>query len=59
MKAVALEKGFCSEEVYYKSVFDEAYGLENRNVIPYKWMPKFCEASDPSARSLQIYEDAD
>lgn len=59
MKAVALEKGFCSEEVYYKSIFDDFFGLENRCVIPYKWMPRFCEASDPSARSLQIYEDAD
>ena len=47
--------GYESEEEYYKSIFDEWYGQKHRNVIPYKWMPKFCDATDPSARTLKIY----
>jgi len=47
--------GYESEEEYYKSIFDECYGSKHRNVIPYKWMPKFCDATDPSARTLKVY----
>ena len=48
--------GFQDEETYYKSIFDECYGQKHRSVIPYKWMPKFCDATDPSARTLKIYD---
>ena len=51
----ALKLGYESEEEYYKSIFDECYGYKHRNVIPYMWMPKFCDATDPSARTLEIY----
>lgn len=44
-----------SEEDYYKEVFHQFYPLEYERLIPYKWMPKFCNATDPSARSLDIY----
>lgn len=47
--------GYESEEEYYKSIFDECYGSKHRNVIPYKWMPRFCDATDPSARTLKVY----
>lgn len=59
MQSVAESNGFKNEEEYYKYIFDTIHGIENRNVIPYKWMPRFCEASDPSARSLQVYENVD
>ena len=36
------------EEEYYKMVFDMFY--PDRNIIPYKWMPKWIKASDPSAK---------
>jgi len=44
-----------SEEAYYKEIFNKFYPLEYERLIPYKWMPKFCDATDPSARSLDIY----
>ena len=44
-----------SEETYYKEVFHQFYPLEYDRLIPYKWMPRFCNATDPSARSLDIY----
>ena len=44
-----------AEEVYYRAVF-ERYFNGNAGVIPYKWMPRFVEASDASARTLAIYE---
>ena len=59
MHAIATKWGFEGEEAYYKSIFDKMYGLRNRNVIPYKWMPRFCDASDPSARTLEIYDNDD
>ena len=56
MAAEHAEKmGFESEEEYYKSIFDECFGPKHRNVIPYKWMPRWCDATDPSARTLKIY----
>ena len=36
---------------YYKSIFLKYYPT-NKSIIPYKWMPKFCDAQDPSARTL-------
>ena len=48
----AMSLGFVSEEEYYKSVFDDEYGQHNRGVIPYKWMPKYCDSTDPSARTI-------
>ena len=47
--------GYRDEEEYYKSIFDSCYGAKHRNVIPYKWMPRFCDATDPSARTLEVY----
>ena len=44
-----------TEDEYYKKVFCEHYGKENMSVIPYKWMPKWGDTTDPSARTLDIY----
>lgn len=40
-----------SEKEYYLEIFD-SYFLGKRNVIPYQWMPKYIEATDPSARTI-------
>jgi len=40
------------EKRYYRTIFDKFY---NSNVIPYFWMPKFTDAKDASARTLNIY----
>ena len=43
------------EQQYYRNIFEEHY--KNRgNVIPYFWMPKYTEAIDCSARTLNFYE---
>jgi len=39
------------EEEYYKSIFLKHYP-QHESIIPYKWMPRFCNADDPSARAL-------
>ncbi|AYV80947.1 MAG: asparagine synthase [Harvfovirus sp.] len=47
------------ESLYYREVFCAYYG-ENISVsqtIPYFWMPKWCDAKDPSARVLSVCKE--
>lgn len=47
------------EALYYHLIFDEFYPMQY-HTIPYYWMPKWIEgATDPSARTLQIYKDVE
>ena len=42
------------EKKYYKFIFNSYYkGLDN--IIPYYWMPRYVNATDASARTLDIY----
>lgn len=42
------------EKKYYKFIFNSFYkGIDN--IIPYYWMPKYVNATDASARTLEIY----
>jgi asparagine synthase (glutamine-hydrolysing) len=44
------------EKLYYKQQF--AYFFSNStNILPYYWMPKYTNATDPSARTLDIYKN--
>lgn len=45
------------EQYFYRKVFEYHFGKENVKVIPYFWMPRFVDADDCSARSLQIYQE--
>ena len=45
-----------TEKYYYKKIFDEAYP-NCSHILPYFWMPKYTNATDPSARTLDIYEN--
>jgi asparagine synthase (glutamine-hydrolysing) len=46
------------EDIYYRSIFESLY-KDRGQVIPYKWMPRWIEgATDPSARTLKVYEEA-
>jgi hypothetical protein len=45
-----------SEQYYYRKTFEERYGGLG-NVVPYFWMPKYVEAKDASARTLQVYDE--
>jgi asparagine synthase (glutamine-hydrolysing) len=43
-----------AEKRYYRSLFEAAYpGLGH--LVPYFWMPKYVEAKDASARTLDLY----
>jgi asparagine synthase (glutamine-hydrolysing) len=43
-----------TEKLYYKKIFDNAYP-NCENILPYFWMPKYTNATDPSARTLLFY----
>lgn len=43
-----------TEKIYYKRIFDKLYP-KCSDIIPYFWMPKYTNSSDPSARTLDIY----
>jgi asparagine synthase (glutamine-hydrolysing) len=42
------------EQKYYRQLF-ETYYPDCAHIIPYFWMPRFVNATDASARTLQIY----
>ena len=42
------------EKAYYRGIFDEAYP-NCSHILPYLWMPKYTNATDPSARTLTFY----
>ena len=45
------------EQLYYREIFSKHYTSESsQKIIPYFWMPKFVEASDASARVLDVYQ---
>jgi asparagine synthase (glutamine-hydrolysing) len=45
-----------TEKMYYKKIFDSYY-IHCDNIIPYFWMPRYTNATDPSARTLSLYHD--
>jgi asparagine synthase (glutamine-hydrolysing) len=48
------EANIDTEKMYYKKIFDELYP-NCSHIVPYFWMPKYTNASDPSARTLNFY----
>tara|TARA_Y100000592_G_scaffold50721_2_gene80134 strand:+ start:255 stop:1802 length:1548 start_codon:yes stop_codon:yes gene_type:complete len=51
-----IKEKFGDEDAYYKDIFIKNFGEERLNLIPYKWLPKFCgDVTDPSARELTFY----
>jgi asparagine synthase (glutamine-hydrolysing) len=57
---IGLKKGIepCIEleQMYYKEIFDNLYP-NCSSILPYYWMPKYTNATDPSARTLELYKD--
>lgn len=43
------------EALYYRKIFEKHYGGCSK-WIPYYWMPKWSQSSDPSARTLKHYK---
>jgi asparagine synthase (glutamine-hydrolysing) len=44
------------EQLHYRMLYDKYY-KNQYNVVPYFWMPKFVNATDSSARTLDIYKE--
>ena len=44
------------EKMYYRKLFEEYYPNMS-HIVPYFWMPKYVDASDASARTLNIYKE--
>jgi asparagine synthase (glutamine-hydrolysing) len=42
------------EKRYYKEIFDKEFP-NCTHILPYFWMPKYTNATDPSARTLEVY----
>jgi asparagine synthase (glutamine-hydrolysing) len=42
-----------AEQAYYRKIYKEVYGAGVN--VPYKWMPRWSNTTDPSARTLGIY----
>ena len=45
-----------TEKYYYKTIFETQF-TNRLSILPYYWMPKYTDAIDPSARTLQFYEE--
>jgi asparagine synthase (glutamine-hydrolysing) len=45
-----------TEKFYYKKLFEKYYP-NCLNIVPYFWMPKYTNATDPSARTLKFYTE--
>lgn len=48
-------KPLTREQQYYREIFDDAYP-NTANILPYFWMPRYVNAQDSSARTLDIYK---
>jgi asparagine synthase (glutamine-hydrolysing) len=48
------EPNILLEKDYYKALFS-LYYPNCESIVPYYWMPKYIESTDPSARTLSIY----
>lgn len=42
------------EQLYYRNIYEHFFPNQSK-LIPYFWMPKFVEATDSSARTLDLY----
>lgn len=49
------EPDIVTEKHYYIRLFKEFYP-KCEHILPYYWMPKYTDATDPSARTLEIYK---
>ena len=47
-----------AERAYYESIYNKHYKDHGSPNVPYRWMPKWTNATDPSARTLAAYSAA-
>jgi asparagine synthase (glutamine-hydrolysing) len=44
------------EQRYYRDIYDKLYP-NTHNLVPYFWMPRYVDATDASARTLDVYKN--
>jgi asparagine synthase (glutamine-hydrolysing) len=54
IKILAKHPNIEFEKYYYKQIFLDFFP-NCETIVPYYWMPKYTDATDPSARTLDIY----
>jgi asparagine synthase (glutamine-hydrolysing) len=47
-----------AERKYYEMLYDKYYAVHGPVNVPYRWMPRWIAATDPSARTLAAYAAA-
>lgn len=56
LKAHFKETLHTTEANAYQSIFEDFYGeTDETQIIPYRWMPLWCDTDDPSARTIDCY----
>lgn len=55
-KKYTFNKPTTKEQLYYREIFDSYFSNQDKT-IPYFWMPKYSNATDSSARTLEIYNN--
>ena len=50
------KENYTKEQIYYRFLYDTCYP-NTRNLVPYYWMPKWVNATDASARTLDNYNN--
>lgn len=55
-KDIKIDNNITIEQNYYLHLFRKDYS-ECEDIIPYYWMPKWSNANDSSARTLEIYKN--
>ena len=48
---------YTKESLWFREQFTEMYGDKASQIYKYYWLPKWCNAKDPSARTLQFYKE--
>uniref|UniRef100_A0A6C0ERM1 asparagine synthase (glutamine-hydrolyzing) n=1 Tax=viral metagenome TaxID=1070528 RepID=A0A6C0ERM1_9ZZZZ len=55
-ESIVYDVNIDTEKYYYKKLFLNFYP-NCQDILPYYWMPKYTNATDPSARTLDIYQN--
>jgi len=45
------------EQLHYRMIYESYFKSDTGHLVPYFWMPKFVNATDASARTLNIYKN--
>ena len=55
-KEYLFEANIDTEKIYYKDIFKKFFP-NCEHILPYFWMPKYTNSTDPSARTLTFYSE--